>query len=318
MALQHVESNVAPLIEQGRRQTRLLEIVGKALPPFPHTVLELTAILSGPSVDVKKAAKLIRTDATLSAQLLRMCSSPLFGLRSRVVSISQAAILLGADRLRTLVLTTSMVDLAGNGLPPEECTRFWRHNFLAALLSEYLAKRTGYSESEQAYIAGLLHDIGQVPHWMILSEEKADKKNPPPEKWFDNPSVERDYFGLDHCQLGGQMATTWNFMPSFVDVLVNHHNSERAEHDPYLARIVGGVEHFLLTTAPEKLEEDTATEPPNERQTAGSDPSASSEQRSNHSYSDSDWQDIESDLQIEYERLLPIVAGGLTSLSQMA
>jgi HD-like signal output (HDOD) protein len=319
MALQHVESNVAPLIEQGRRQTRLLEIVGKALPPFPHTVLELTAILSGPSADVKKAAKLIRTDATLSAQLLRMCSSPLFGLRSRVVSINQAATLLGADRLRTLVLTTSMVDLAGNGLPQSESARFWRHNFLAALLSEHLAKRTGYSESEQAYIAGLLHDIGQVPHWMILSEEKAHKKNPPPEKWFDNPSVERDYFGLDHSQLGGHMATSWNFMPSFVDVLVNHHDSERAQHDPYLARIVGGVEHFLLTTAAEKPEEGAATELPNEAQTPVPGASAFSEQRSSHSYSDSDWQDIEHDLQIEYARLLPIVEGGLTSLvSQMA
>lgn len=314
MALQQVDSRVPEAPEQCRRQSRLLEIVGKALPPFPHTVLELTAILSGPSADVKKAAKLIRTDATLSAQLLRMCSSPLFGLRSRVVSIDQAAILLGADRLRTLVLTTSMVDLAGNGLPPAESTRFWRHSFLAALLSEHLAKRTGYSEFEQAYIAGLLHDIGQVPLWMLLSEEKAHKTNPPPENWSDNPSVERDYFGLDHCQLGGQMATAWNFMPSFIDVLVNHHNSERAEHDPYLAKIVGCVEHFLLTMPPEKLEEGTPAEPLDEAQTSELDASATSEQRSSHSYSDSDWHDIQHDLEIEYQRLLPIVAGGLTSL----
>ena len=318
MALQHVESNVALVQDQSRRQTRLQEIVGKALPPFPHTVLELTAILSGPSADVRKAAKLIRTDATLSAQLLRMCSSPLFGLRSRVVSINQAATLLGADRLRTLVMTTSMVDLAGNGLPPGESTRFWRHSFLAALLSEHLAKRTGYSESEQAYIAGLLHDIGQVPLWMILSEEKADKTNQPPEKWFDNPSAEREYFGLDHCQLGGQMATSWNFMPSFIDVLVNHHDSERAEHDPYLAKIVGGVEHFLLTAVPNEPEESAATAPPNEMQTAEPDAPALSEPRSSHSYNDSEWQDIQRDLELEYERLLPIVAGGLSNFTSQS
>jgi putative nucleotidyltransferase with HDIG domain len=317
MALQDVEPNVTPLNEQCRRQARLLEIVGKALPPFPHTVLELTAILSGPSADVKKAAKLIRTDATLSAQLLRMCSSPLFGLRSRVVSINQAATLLGADRLRNLVLTTSMVDLAGNGLPASESTRFWRHSFLAALLSEHLAKRTGYSESEQAYIAGLLHDIGQVPQWMILSEEKAQKMSPPPENWFDNPSVERDYFGLDHSQLGGHMATSWNFMPSFVDVLVNHHDSDRAEHDPYLAKIVGGVEHFLLTAVSEKIEEDTAAEATAVLHTTETDVSAVAEPRSNHSYSESDWHDIERDLKSEYERLLPIVAGGLTNFASL-
>lgn len=65
---------------------------------------------------MKKAAKLIRTDPSLSAQVLRMCNSPMFGLRSRVIGIEQAANLLGADRLRTIALTTSLVDFAGQGL----------------------------------------------------------------------------------------------------------------------------------------------------------------------------------------------------------
>jgi HD-like signal output (HDOD) protein len=143
-----VDSPSLALNEQGRRQRRLLEILNEGLPPFPHTLLELTAILSSPSADVKKAAKLIRTDPSLSAQVLRMCNSPLFGLRSRVISIEQASTLLGADRLRTLALTTSMVDFAGHGLPREQVTSFWHHSFLAALLSEHLAKRREYREKE--------------------------------------------------------------------------------------------------------------------------------------------------------------------------
>jgi len=299
--------------EQNRRQERLQEIVDKGLPPFPHTVLELTAILSGPSADVKKAAKLIRTDAALSAQLLRMCGSPVFGLRSRVVSIEQAATLLGADRLRTLVLTTSMVDLAGGGLPREQSKRFWQHSFFAALLSEHLAKRTGYSESEQAYIAGLLHDIGQVPQWMLVSEEKSLANAPPPQTWFDNPPAERDYFGLDHCRLGGEIATSWNLMPSFIDVLTNHHDSEQAEHDPYLTRIVGAVEHFLLTRVQDESGEDEAPEPSSDKQAAESDSSYLGV-RSSSGYDDSEWQEIAKDLEVEYERLLPVVASGLTSV----
>jgi HD-like signal output (HDOD) protein len=62
--------------EHTQRHERLLEIIHDGLLPFPPTVLELTSVLSGPSPDIKKAAKLIRTDAALSAQLLRMCSSP--------------------------------------------------------------------------------------------------------------------------------------------------------------------------------------------------------------------------------------------------
>ena len=302
--------------EQNRRQERLQEIVDNGLPPFPHTVLELTGILSGPSADVKKAGKLIRTDATLSAQLLRMCGSPVFGLRSRVVSIEQAATLLGADRLRTLVLTTSMVDLAGGGLPREQSRRFWRHSFFAALLSEHLAKRTGYSESEQAYIAGLLHDIGQVPQWMLVSEEKF-LANAPPQAWFDNPQAEQRYFGLDHCWLGGEIATSWNLMPSFIDVLTNHHDSEQAEHDPYLTRIVGAVEHFLLTRVQNEPGEDETPEPSNDKEATESD-SSQPAARSSSGYDDSEWQEIAKDLEVEYERLVPVVASGLTSVISSA
>jgi len=308
-----VASSGPTLHEQNQRQERLLEIIHDGLPPFPHAVLELTSVLGGPSPDVQKAAKLIRTDAALSAQLLRMCSSPVFGLRSRVVSINQAATLLGADRLRTLVLTGAMVDLVGSGLPREQSTRFWQHSFLAALLSEHLSKRTGYSESEQAYIAGLLHDIGQVPEWMLVREGKSQKKTTPPENWFDNPLVERDYFGLDHCKLGGCMATCWNFMPSFIDVLINHHRPAQAEHDPYLVQIVGAVEHFLLTRVKDELGDGEAPEPSSEQRASEIDTSQVVE-RSSQSYGDSEWQAMADDLEIEYSRLLPVVAGGLTSV----
>jgi len=296
-----------------RRQKRLLEIVESGLPPFPHTVLELTATLGGPSADVKKAAKLIRTDPSLSAQVLRMCNSPMFGLRSRVIGIEQAATLLGTDRLRTLVLTTSMVDFAGHGLPKEQVNSFWQHSFLAAMLSEHLAGRVQYREKEQAYIAGLLHDIGHVSHWMLASEEKARKRTAPPDGWFDNTSLERDYFGMDHCEVGSRMATSWNFMPSFIDVLVHHHQAREAQHDPYLVQIVGAVEHFLLTKPPVEPPIDEVSQIPNGSPLSDIDPPVAPV-RSYQPYNDSEWKAIAESLEVEHARLLPIVQRGLTSV----
>jgi len=308
-----VDSASLPLNERFRRQKRLLEIINEGLPPFPHTALQLTAILSGPSADVKKAAKLIRTDPSLSARVLRMCNSSLFSLRSRVISIEQAAILLGTNRLRTLTLTTSMVNFAGSGLPPERATSFWKHNFLAAMLSEHLAKRSDYPETEQAYIAGLIHDIGQVALWMLTCEERAQKKTAPPENWFDNTSVECDYFGIDHCDIGSSMASGWNFMPSFIDVLINHHQPEQARHDPYLVKIVGAVEHFLLTRVEAEPSQSKVPEPPTDRLASEISRSQFPE-RSRQPYDESEWQGIAQDLDIEYNRLLPLVEGGVTSV----
>src|SRR6202035_377474 len=97
-----------------------------------------------PSIDIKRAAQPIRTDPALSAQVLRMCNSPLFGRRSRVISIEQATIVLGADRLHSLVVTSSLVGFAGQGLPKEQVGAFWKHSFFAAMLSKHLAQYMGY------------------------------------------------------------------------------------------------------------------------------------------------------------------------------
>ncbi|MGH9615048.1 MAG: HDOD domain-containing protein, partial [Bryobacteraceae bacterium] len=233
--------------DQYRRRMRLKAIVDHGLPPFPNTVLELSAILNNQSVDVKKAGKVIRADPSLSAHVLRLCNSPIFGLRTRVISIEQATILIGMDRLRNLAMTCSLVNYSGNGLPRDQVMNFWQHSFLGAMLAEHLATKTDYFEKEQAYIAGLLHDIGQLPQWMLAVEERIERNITPPEDWADNPSIERSHFGMDHSEIGSSMAETWNFMPSFVDVLAHHHNPDEATHDPGLVEIIATIEHFLLT-----------------------------------------------------------------------
>jgi len=217
------------------------------LPTLPGYVLDLNALLGNSSVDLKKVANIIRTDPRLSAHVLTLCNSALFGLRRRVISIEQAAVLLGTERLRTLVLTCSVMQFAGKRLPQEQLLPFWEHSFLAALLSERIARQVDYCEKEQAYLGGLLHDIGQLPLWILSIEEQAKGRPGPPDGWQDNVILERNYFGMDHCKVGRWMAVSWNFMPSFVDVFEAHHSPDRAQHDPYLVGIVAVADQFLLS-----------------------------------------------------------------------
>jgi putative nucleotidyltransferase with HDIG domain len=298
--------------EQLRRKDRLLAIVENGLPPFQHTVMDLMAILNDPSADTRKAAKPIGADPVLSAQILRMCNSPLFSRRSRVISIEQAVAMLGADRLRSLAMTSSLAGFAGQGLPKDQVASFWQHSFLAAMLSKHLAEFNGYAEKEQAYIAGLLHDIGQVPEWMLAAEEKARHCPEILETWVDNPTVERAYFGTDHCEIGSRMAESWGLMPSFVEVILAHHTPEQAEHDPYLVEIVAAVEHFLLAkeelvTAPGEAEPSAGESQPPEI------PAVT--QRSRQPFADEEtWKSISENLYNEYVRVLPLVEGSLTSM----
>jgi len=247
-----------PTREEENRKKRLMLILSKGLPTLPGYLLDLNALLTSASVDLKKVGKVIRTDPSLTAQVLRLCNSAMFGLRRRVVSIEQASVLIGTERLRTLVLTCSVMQFAGERLPANLRTIFWQHSFLAALLSERIADQMEYAEKEQAYLGGLLHDIGQLPLWMLVTEELGKGRTGPPEGWADNQELERQYFGMDHGKVGRCMGVSWNFMPSFMDVFEHHHDPENAQHDPYLVGIVSAADQFLMSQSVEERPEGPA------------------------------------------------------------
>lgn len=300
-----------------RRKQRLMDILSKGLPTLPSYVLDLNALLSSASVDLKKVGKVIRTDPSLSAQILRLCNSALFGLRRRVISIEQAAVLLGTERLRTLVLTCSVMQFAGKKLPQVQLLAFWQHSFLSALLSERIARHVDYFEKEQAYLGGLLHDIGQLPMWMLVIEEQAKQRPAPLADWVDNVAAERDYFGMDHCKVGRWMAVSWNFMPSFVDVFESHHAPDRAQHDPYLVGIVAAADQFLQTQV-----EAAAAHPPDSAPTAEPHPSEPEGptflQKCLPLIAESERHALMEMLQTEYIHLLPLVQIGLAAATGAA
>jgi putative nucleotidyltransferase with HDIG domain len=306
------------LEQQERRKKRLMAILGQGLPTLPNYVLDLNALLSASTVDLKKVGNVIRTDPSLSAQVLRLCNSALFGLRRRVLSIEQAAILLGTERLRTLVLTCSVMQFAGKRLPVSQLLPFWQHSFLCALLSERIARQIDYFEKEQAYLGGLLHDIGQLPLWILVVEEESKQRLLPPPSWQDNLPVERDYFGMDHCKVGRWMAVAWNFMPSFIDVFEHHHSTDRAEHDPYLVGIVAAADQFLMTQVelpqanPEDVSQPPEVSPPHEQE----EPSFI--QNCLPLLAAAERQSVMDILQTEYIHLLPLVQLGLANATSGA
>jgi putative nucleotidyltransferase with HDIG domain len=309
-------SSIASSADQERRKKRLMAILSHDLPTLPQYVLDLNALLSAPTVDLKKVSKVLRTDPSLSAQALRLCNSALFGLRRRVLSIEQAAILLGTDRLRTLVLACSLMKFAGKHVPPAQLVSYWQHSFLTALLSERIARQVDYFEKEQAYLCGLLHDIGQLPLSIVALEEEAKNRKTPPPDWLDNIPVERDYFGMDHCKVGRWMAVAWNFMPSFIDVFEYHHVPERAEHDPYLVGIVSAADKFLIAQPSVPASAPEAAPPPEPAASPAPTPEQlACIQKCLPLLAESERQAVMLMLQTEYALLLPLVQLGLASVA---
>jgi len=232
---------------QQRRKARLMSFLTEGLPTMPSFVFELNTLLSAPSVNLKRVAKVIRNDPSLSAQVLRMCNSALFSLRRRVLSIEEAAILMGSERLRTLVLTCSIMEFTGKQLSRDQVQAFWQHSFMSGMLSERIAKWLEYSEREQAYLGGLLHDIGMLPLLVVAAKEHSLKGEAASAPWGGSLEEEKRYFGLNHCEVGRWIGQSWNFFPSFIDIFENHHHPERSARDPHLVGIVSAADHFCET-----------------------------------------------------------------------
>ena len=232
--------------EQQHKIARLRAALSDGLPTLPSYVFELNGLLSASTVDLKRVGEVIRRDPGLAAQVIRMCSSTLLSVGEKVSSIEHAVILLGTERLRTMMLTISLVEHVGNRLSGSIVQSFWRHSFLTAILSERIARRTAYPRPEQAYLAGLLHDIGTLPLLTIASRSQS---GPNVLEWLgggESIQAEQKHFGLDHCEVGRWIGLSWNFSPALIAVFQNHHHPQEADRHSHLVGIVAAADQFCL------------------------------------------------------------------------
>ena len=264
-------TSLANLEDPEARQSRRLALrasLSEGLPTLPAYVFELNNLLAATPVNLRRVGEVIRTDPSLSAQVIRLCNSALLGFRERIKTIEHAVILLGTERLRTLVLTCSLIEYAGHRLMSEDIQSFWQHCFLTAALGERLARGTKYPQPEQAYLAGLLHDIGALPLLVISSSNASSRVKAPTRAWGESLVMEQEYFGTDHCEVGHWIGVSWNFPPPLLEVMVSHHNPRSARQDPHLVGVVAAADQFcvlrgvVLGAAP--VEVATPTDNPNQ------------------------------------------------------
>lgn len=231
---------------QQSRKLALMAALSDGLPTLPAYVFELNSLLSAARVDLKHVVEVIRTDPSLTAQLLRLCNSAFMGVRNRVTKIEHAVTLVGTERLRTLVLTCSLIEHMGHRVASEDIQAFWQHCFLTAALSERLARAIAYPQPEQAYLAGLLHDIGTLPLLVVTSAEWPVRENMTSCGWSESVELERQRFGIDHCEVGRWIGTSWNFSPALLEVMVSHHSPREATKDPLLVGVVAAADQFCV------------------------------------------------------------------------
>jgi HD-like signal output (HDOD) protein len=200
------------------------------LPQFPGIATKVLRVLSRDDASVNEIAGLIRADAALASELLRIVNSPLYAMRTHVSSIQQALVVLGFEEVRRFVLAVSMKGYFRATLRLDLLRAIWRHSLACATVCEELSIACSSAElrDDRAYTTGLLADIGRLALFVMQPQEYASLLTDP------DPGTgvlerERLAFGIDHCEAGVFLADKWRLPDEVKRVAGSHHETPAAD-----------------------------------------------------------------------------------------
>jgi HD-like signal output (HDOD) protein len=219
------------------------------LPSLPAIVLPVLNLLNAKSddIDLQKTARLVSHDGALSTQVLRMANSPLFGLRSSVTTLRAAALTLGVSRLRDIVTACCLMQITPKGVEMDAAS-FWEHSLACALVSRTLARKLNYGDTERAYLAGLVHDLGILVNMLLIPRQFAKVVKAAAECHRPLRDVELEQLGISHETTGQLLSTQWQLFDYLSDVMQYHHNVENSILDPSLTAIVSIADLLCRTS----------------------------------------------------------------------
>lgn len=203
------------------------------LPALPQVFLELQQAIASTSTSADDLARIVSQDPGLTAFLLRMVNSAFYSLPMQIDTISRAVTVVGVNQLSTLAVGTSVMGLFKD-VPAEvlDMEQFWKHSVACGLIARRLCRITGLGDPERAFVAGLLHDIGQL----ILLQTEPERATALYTRTRNRDALlfveERDLLGFDHATLGGMLLRKWNFPSVLVSAVLEHHQPKAGQKVP--------------------------------------------------------------------------------------
>jgi len=221
------------------------------LPSIPAIYFEIVETLQHPDCSVEAIGELVSRDPGLTAKILQLVNSAFFGFAREVSSARDAVMLLGIGTIRSLALTTHLFSaFKGEGICPVE--QVWKHSMqVARVAREIVEMQCGDDTlSEEAFTAGMLHDIGkmiladQMPdRYAELQERAAQEKRP-------LSDVEEETLGATHADIGAYLLDLWGLPVPLVEAVALHHHPLRANEFAFSSlTAVHVANHLVMTVA---------------------------------------------------------------------
>ena len=196
----------------------------KDLPSLPHILMKLMAACNDENGSLGDIVDILTNDPSLCAKVLRMVNSAYYGLGSRVDGIDQAVAYLGTDAVKNIAVCSAVYQAFNTrkGDSAFNLKLFWWHSLKCALLSRIFAKEVAYGRPEEAFVAGLLHDIGKLVLWVNFPEKYTELIKQYEDR-AEMLATGESQLGATHSQIGAWLLDRWKFPSLVADSAFYHH-----------------------------------------------------------------------------------------------
>ena len=237
-----------------KRKPREIGRAIRDLQPIPQVALQLLRMINEDLYEIDDLAEEIRKDQVLSARVLQLCNSAMFSSSKKIDSLEHAVVMLGQHLLLKFVVSASLNNFFSQcGMGYSLCKGgIYYHAIGTAIIAEKLAELNGKISPSLAYTAGLLHDIGKV-----VLDQHIDADFPLFYRQLNEErksliEVEKNMLGIDHTEVGSDLAHAWSLPGSLVEAIRYHHKPENTiinvelVHIVYLADLLMSMFHTSL------------------------------------------------------------------------
>lgn len=213
------------------------ELVEHEIPPLPSSVAHVLDLTHDENRSARDIANAIGADPALTVKVLRIANSPIYFFTREITNLLVAVNTLGNGSIRTLLITSFMSDAFGkNFQKAPQAGKLWTHSVAVGLAARELSTELGMRSREEAFVCGLLHDLGKLalichdPEFYQYISTSLDE--------HEIMRSEMDQYGYSHAQVGAIMAKRWGLPKEIANAIYYHHQPGEAGEFAFISRII--------------------------------------------------------------------------------
>lgn len=235
---------------------QLVDDIGE-LVSLPEACVRINEMVDDPGCSAEDIGKVISSDPALTVRILKIANSPFYGFSTEVDTVSRAITVLGTVQLRDLILASSACKTF-EGIPNDliSMDSFWYHSIFCGITARKLANSCMLGRGEALFVAGLLHDVGQllIFNRMPIEAKKVLLRTKITNSEAELYLIEQQIIGFDHAAVGAALTQQWNLPPCLQECVAFHHSPEKASLFPQEVAIVHIAQAITNLGGKESLE----------------------------------------------------------------